>query len=295
MTNPRKSYRAIARNLGVDELTVGERIHKLQRIGFLKGWMLFFNPKLLGLCMAQVLIEVEPSHRVEMIRRLKQLESVLAVVEHLGSSMYVVISGENERSILDQVKLLDSLANTSSLIVRVPFPGVNLRLSPTDVQIIKSLGFDPRKRYSAVASGLKLSSRTVKRRLERLVEARAIFAIPSIDPGALEGAVLADLLVTYSGGEDLGRVNKELLLALDDSLVRAQLGDSDHAFFNLFVSRLSAIRDVLERVESIRGVRQARIDVVQRRLEFFDHLSNQIERRLIVLHGLQSQTKTLCK
>ena len=286
--NSRKSFRAIARNLGVDELTVSERLQKLRRTGFLRGWLLFFNPNLLGLKQAQLLFEIQPVQREEQIEKLKQLESVLAIIEHLGASMYVLLSADDDNSLQGQVKIVESTVGNQSLFLRSPFPLTDLKLSPTDIDIVRALSVDPRKLYSAVARDLRLSNKTVKRRLGRLIDARSVFTIPSMDPGSLEGAMLVDLLVTYSHGRKLGLVNNDLLSTLDDCSVRAQLGDSDFAFFNLLITKISEIRDILKRVKSVEGVSEARIDIVQNRLEFFDHYSAQIERRLRVVHGLHS-------
>ncbi len=288
--DPRKSFRAIARNLGVDELTVSERLQKLRRMGFLRGWLLFFNPNLLGLKQAQLLFEIGSTNREEKIEKLKPLQSVLAIIEHLGASMIVLLSAQDDMSLQDQVKIVESVVGKSSLFVRIPFPLTNLKLSHTDIKIVRALSVGPRKLYSAVATELNLSNKTVKRRLERMIDARAVFTIPSMDPSSLEGAMLVDLLVTYSNRRNFGPVNKELLSKLEDCSVRAQLGNPDYAFFNLLITKISTIRETLERVKSIEGVREARIDIVQNRLEFFDHYSAQIERQLNVLHGLESQT-----
>ncbi len=293
--NSRKSFRAIARNLGVDELTVSERLQKLRRTGFLRGWLLFFNPNLLGLKQAQLLFEIQPKQKEEQIEKLRPLESVLAIIEHLGTSMYVLLSAEDDESLRGQVKMVESIVGKSSLFLRIPFPLTNLKLSHTDVQIVRALSVDPRRLYSAIATELNLSNKTVKRRLERLIDERAVFTIPSMDPGSLEGGMLVDLLVRYSSRNNRGPVNRELLAKLDDCSVRAQLGDPDYAFFNLLITKISAIRDALKQVKSIEGVREARIDVVQNRSEFFDHYSAQIERRLSILPELQSQTETLDK
>jgi len=277
--DPRRSFRAIARNLDIDELTVRNRLRRLHRMGFLKGWRMFVNPALLGVDLVQVLIEYRSSSREQLIEELRESPAITVIVEHLGKSMWVAFACEKNQSSDSEVKLIEELAGAkTSALFRIRFPNSDLKLSRTDVDIIKSLSRDPRKPYSDAAKELGLSSRTVRRRLGGLVEGKAIFVIPSMDPSALEGALLADLLVEYSGGEDRTIVNQEILSKLDDFLIRSQLGDPGYGFFNLFITKISAVHEIRRIVRSIKGVKDARIDLVQERLEFFDHLFRYVER-----------------
>ncbi len=277
--DPRRSFRAIARNLDIDELTVRNRLRRLNRMGFLKSWRMFVNPALLGVDLVQVLVEYLPSSREQLIEELRESPAITVIVEHLGKSMWVAFACEKNQSSDSEVKLIEELAGAkSSALFRIRFPNCGLKLSRTDVDIIKSLSRNPRKQYSDAAKELGLSSRTVRRRLGSLVEGKAVFVIPSMDPSALEGALLADLLVEYSGSEDSAIVNQEILSKLDDFLIRSQLGDPGYGFFNLFITKVSAVHEIRRSIRSIKGVKDARIDLVQERLEFFDHLFGYVER-----------------
>ena len=269
--DPRTSFKAIARSLDIDELTVRNRLRRLQRMGFLKGWRLFVNPTLLGVELVQALIEFR-SPRRQLIEALRALPRITAIVEHLADSMWIAFICDDDQSCGRQVNLIEELAGTKvSALFKARFPNSDLKLTPTDVEMVANLSRDPRKRYSDVAKELGLSTRTVRRRLVRLVEGKAVFVIPSMDPSSLEGALFADFLVEYAGAEDMIRVNQDIHTKLESYLVRSQLGDPDYGFFNLLITKVSAIREILDSVTSIRGVKGGRIDVVQDRLEMFDH------------------------
>ena len=293
--DPRRSFRAIARNLGIDELTVRNRLRKLHRMGFLKGWHLFVNPSLLGLEFVDLLVDVRSSSKEDLIEKLRLLPGIAAIVEHVGNSMYVVFASQDEGSLEKQAALIEQLAGArSSHRLRARFPNCSVGLSRTDAEIIRTIARDPRKMYSAVAKETGFSSKTVKRRLERLIEEKAVFVIPSMDPSALEGALVADLLVQYSGREGTGLVNRRILSELDDCVIRAVMGDPDHGLFNLIITRVSAVREIPKRVGSIAGVASARVDVVQNRLEMYHELSKLFEgpeisrSRAIPAYGLAS-------
>jgi DNA-binding Lrp family transcriptional regulator len=276
--DPRRSFRAIARNLGIDELTVRNRLRKLHRMGFLKGWHLFVNPSLLGLNMVELLVDVRSSSKEDLIEKLRLLPGIVAIIGHLGNSMYVVFAYQDEGSLEKEVTLIEQLAGgKSSQRLSARFPHCSVGLSQTDAEIVRALARDPRKMYSGVAKELGFSSRTVKRRLERMIEGKAVFVIPSIDPSALEGAMVADLLVQYSGREGRDVVNQRILSELDDCVIRAVMGDPDYGLFNLIITRVSAVREIPKRVASFAGVASARVDVVQDRLEMYDEFSELLE------------------
>src|SRR5438445_4093741 len=249
-------------------------------MGFLKGCHLFFNASLLGLNLVQLLVDVRASSKGDLIEKLRLLPGIAAIVEHVGNSMYVVFAFKDEGSLEKQARLIEQLAGAkSSPRLRVRFPNCRLGLSYTDAEIIRALARDPRKMYSAVAKKLGFSSKTVKRRMQRLIEEKAVFVIPSMDPSALEGAMVADLLVRYSGREGTAVVNRRILSELDDCVIRAVVGDPDYGLFNLIITRISAVREIPKRVGSFAGVASGRVDIVQGRLEMYDELSELLEGR----------------
>jgi hypothetical protein len=83
---------------------------------------------------------------------------------------------------------------------------------------------------------------------------------------------MVDLLVQYSGTGDQNKANEEIASRLDSYLVRAQVGNRAFGFFNLFVTKLSDLHEIVSTVTSIRGVKDARADVVQNSWEMLDRI-----------------------
>ncbi len=268
--DPRTSLREVARSLKIDELTVRNRLRRLELGGFLKGWRLFVNPALLHANLTQILFDLRDSTE-DLSGKLKGLPGVGAIVEHIGKSMWVVVYHNDEKSLNERERMIERTAKAKAVaIAKIRAPKCDVSLYPTDVEIIAALSKNPRKPYSMVAKELGLSTRTVRRRLQRMVDGRAVFVLPSMDPGSLEGALLVDLLVEYSDGERSATTFERLLPAMDDFLIRAQPGDPRYGFFNLFVTKLSVVSKILKEVQSIPGVKSARADLVQSRWEMYD-------------------------
>src|SRR2546426_10162575 len=95
----RRSYRSMARKLQVDEVTVRNRIKRFQQSGFLKGWQLIVNPRLLGVRFAQLWFDVRPpSAKDDLIRKLSLMHGVLAISDSYGSSLALVMMYEVENT-----------------------------------------------------------------------------------------------------------------------------------------------------------------------------------------------------
>ena len=71
--DPRQSFRAVSRKLGIDEMTIRNRLQKFHKTGFLKGWRLLVSPALLGVNMVQLLVEVRSSSKEDLIEKVRLL------------------------------------------------------------------------------------------------------------------------------------------------------------------------------------------------------------------------------
>ena len=239
----------------------------------MRGWRVFANPTLSGVRIFQILVGYQLASREKLIRWSTASPNVIALVEHFDGSAWVVCAYENSRTRSRLIRAIEGLVGAKSLAVfDIWFPQCELKPSSTDIEIISSISRGPRKPYSEVAGELGLSSRTVRRRISRLIEGKAVFNVPSLESSALEGALMVDLLVQYSGTGDQNKTNEEIVSRLDSYLVRTQVGNRAYGFFNLFVTKLSSLREIVSAVTSIRGVKDARADVVQNSWEMLDHV-----------------------
>src|SRR5438309_46589 len=242
----RRSYRNVARKLRIDEVTVRNRIKRLQLSGFLKGWRVIVNPNLLGVHLAQLWLNVQPLTRKDaLIEKLKLMHGVLAMSDCYGSTLSVILMYEGEISARKEFDLIQRIANAERLVrANIPFPDSTIELTHTDWRIIEAVRADPRQSYPRIAREVGVSSKTVRRRLQRMMEERALFVIPSLNPGALDGAIIADLVVFYANPESKSVIDKGIVSRYDELLIRAELGDREHGFFNLIITNISQAKEI---------------------------------------------------
>jgi len=283
----RKSFRAIAKKLNVEEVTVRRRVQKMQKTGFLQYWTVMVNPSLLGLKVAQLSFEALPAtSKSDLIEQLKLLPGSLVVVDWFGRSLFFSFFYLDDGSLQRQIELVRRMSNATNLVSSpIPTPECRMKLKETDWNILRILQRDARKSFSEVATKLGVSTRTVKRRLDRMIDERAVFILPSMNPNALEGVTQADLLVVYRDSKSKAGLDQRFTTLWDDYVARAETGNPESSFFNLFVKNISQAQEVLNWTREQPGVKNARLDLVQNRYELYDALSKEVDMKIQRLYA----------
>lgn len=275
----RKSFRTVAERLNVDEGTVRNRIRKLLKTGFIEEWNVIENPALFGLGIATCRCDVrDETAKEETIQKLRLIQGVLMVTDYYGAALRLLLFHDDARALADQLSLVHRICNSTHMVSgAVGFPRCSITLKEADWQLIRSIRTDPWKQFVAISEETSLSTKTVKRRLARLVEGKALFLTLSIDPKVLKGMIPAELFVVYDSAEAKRRLNVQVTSRLEDCMMSAQVGDPEHALFMLLLSNVSEATGSLRWVRSLKGVKEAYLDLVQERLEQYEGLSRKLD------------------
>ncbi len=273
--------RAIAKKVGVDKDTVRSRIKRFQESGFLQGWAAYPNPSLLGVKLTTLQFDAPtPASRDDLIRKIRLLQGVITIVVHYGGSIAIILWYETEQSLRKITELISRISNTENLIrYDIPVPECTVTLSKSDWKIMNGLQQNPSRPYKQISRELGISSRTVKRRLSRLVEGRAVIVLPRINQRAIDGTVV-DLLVFYTNPERRTEVDQKIISRFDDYLLRAELVDKNHGLFNLIITNVATAHEISSWMKEQPGVSSYRVDLVQDRIEQYGVLAELMEKKL---------------
>ena len=263
----RKSFRNIGRNLKVDQGTVRNRIRKFEKQGLLREFYLGVNPSLFGLKIASLWFDVRPRSQKENVKeKVMLMKGSLLVCDYLGPKLSVVFCYKNEGELKKTTRLITRMANSEDVICQnKPFLQCNkLKLSPLDWRIIESLqrGDPSKKSYSSVAREIGTSTKTVKKRIGLMVEAGAIYLLASVNLGAFEGFVPADLTLFYQSPELKVNVCETVRHYLGELLVFADTEDREHGYFALAVPSIAKIREIQDWVGKCYGVRSVHVEIL---------------------------------
>jgi DNA-binding Lrp family transcriptional regulator len=280
----RKSLRKMGKKLGVGGEAVAKRVDRLVRSGFIKGFPLFLNMNLLGLKVGALVMDVETSTpRKKLAEKLSLIDGLLIIQSHVEGSIGIVFCCEDHESLQKKADLISTVSGArSTLLTRVPFPESAVSLSKSDWKIISKLEGNVDKSLKEISEELQMSSRTVKRRMARLVKNNVIFTLASANVGAIREAVLADLVVEYDSPDARPEADRMLLELLDPYYFSTGPWES-YGLFALILPGVSKSREILETVRRTKGVKSARLELVEERYEYYDYLHEAVDRKLASL------------
>ncbi|HEV2118686.1 MAG TPA: AsnC family transcriptional regulator [Candidatus Bathyarchaeia archaeon] len=282
--NFRKSFRTIARKLRVDQDTVRYRMKRLEQMGFITDWRILLNPHILRLRHWAIGVDVPtPTSKDDVIGKLKLMPDIFMIINYFGTLLGIVFASEADRSPLDRAELIRRLSNASNApCMEIFWPEYRTRLSATDWKILRSLNPNPRKSCTSISQETGSSTRTVTRRLQRMVSEKGVFALAVIDPKALHGTVLASMNVGYSPRNG-GELNRKILEQFNEYIwylffTLPSEQDVQHTVFNFALPNISKAREILEWTRKQPNILDLRIDLMEDHHILLQNLDHYIER-----------------
>ena len=285
--NTKKSFVEIAERLGIDEETVRNRVKHLRDIGFLLGYRLVPNPILLKLSFASVRIEFKDRETKQAaMPRLVEIGGVINIASTYDRSALVTLLAKQDQ---DFSKLMVGL-EVDGEVSWVPGLGLRttkFRMTRLDWEIVSLLLRDAERKLDEVAELLKVSTRTVKRRLSMMMKENAIFTMPIVDLRRTEG-ISYQLRVQSEQGK-ISEVGKSVVAKIANLVFRAT--DSQNGLvFGFTGANVAEGSEILEWVRSQPGVKSAEMTITESVVQVFDWLESEVQRRLKSAKALDQST-----
>jgi DNA-binding Lrp family transcriptional regulator len=280
----RGSYRAMGKKLGASDGVVAKRVDRLLRSGLIKGFPLLLNTDLLGLKVGALLLNVEASTpRKELAEKLSLVDGLFIVQTHLFGSVGISFYYSDNESFEKKAELISTVAGAlNAKVARIPFPKSTVSLSKSDWRIISRLQRDVDTPFGEISEELRMSTRTVRRRMVRMVKGGVIFTIASMDVTAIRDGFMAELIVEYDGPRLRPQVDKMLFELLEPYYYFTGLWEG-FSSFAIILPSVSKSREILETVRRAEGIRSASVELVEDRFEFYDYLYEAVDRKLASL------------
>lgn len=268
-------------------MTVSYRYKKLEDSGFMSVWSLLVNPAFFGYRVGEAMLDVQPeTGKPDMIRKLRLAQEITGIVNFYGRGLRVffIYNGDESRS--RTVELVSRITNAEEIIIsRMALPRSETKhLTGTDVAIIRALSKNARKSPTLVAKEIGLSSKTVRKRVDRLRMENTIFPFPIVNIGSIGGLIPLQLSYTYAANnnnaeEVKASVDREILSHFDATYLAGPFSDSDAAQVMLTAPSMADVQKTLDWARSIPGIARARVDIATETLMFPEKLLELIEMR----------------
>jgi DNA-binding Lrp family transcriptional regulator len=272
--NVKRSYAAVARKLGVDEETVRNRINHLKESGFLIGWRVFPNPTLLGRRSTFLFLELgDVASKEETISKLSSMDGVVTIASLYGRSLLLTLFDDEGRKASRRIAKMGTAEEAMTGMV---LPTSDFHMTVTDWQIIGLLLKDAERDVREVAKELKVSARTVTRRLNAMMAASAIFITPVIDLRKASGVPYHLMVQSEEGRKP--EVERLVASKIEDLVFRAAYS-TNGLVFGFTGSNIAAGTEILRWVRRQEGVSSARMNITEEVVHAYDWLEKEVAKR----------------
>ena len=253
LNNCRESDRQIGKHLGVSGGAVKSRIKKMQEAGVIEYFALKIEPPVLGYGVFYIVVTG------------RDFNSILEQVKLVGEPFLIVpcVGGVTVCGIVvkDNVQQKIELAKNLMRDVRVltifeaENPGVNFNLTKTDLAIINELMKDPRQKIEDIAKSTELSTKTVTRSIEKLQKDEAIQFTLVYEPTKITGYIPHAILTWISG--DLDTTLKKLENEFSENFLQVPFIAKNQIVLFMYSDNIFKLDDLTQRVREIPGVNSA--------------------------------------
>ena len=274
--NARRTYADVAAKLGVDEETVRNRLKRMKDSGFLVGWRVVPNPANFGRESAMMLLRFEDQERKETgVANLKRADGVITLASAYGTELIVTYFDDPGHKDSKRIAKTRGVAEAQS-IGGMLMPSTDFTMTPTDWEIVQLTIRDAELNLRLVAKKAKVSPRTVKRRLNNMIDSSAISVMPIIDQSK-SGGVQYTMMIESA----VGRTDEivEMVAPKIRNLVFSAAYSNDGLIFGFTAQNVAEGAEALRRVRNLGGIKLVRLLMIDEVIYVFDWLEREAEAR----------------
>jgi DNA-binding Lrp family transcriptional regulator len=282
----RTHYKNIASAAGLTASAAKERINKMVSNGVIRSFVVFINPATFGYEELHILIVRNINKTIkeeDLIKKVSLLGDIYVHSENLGGSAIFAVFVKGITA--DKTAILSDLVKPANLEpISATYKPPTMKIKSSDLEIMKCLLSDPRMPVEDIAKETSLSTKTVRRRLEKMRENDVLhFSIlPNLSSmkltGYIEFAVLIHVNIS-SRQSILERIYRELeeyLFCIPNWYQREAIC----AVF--FCANISTVNLVLRILESYDGVNNVESFLKTSVTVYQDWLKSEINKRIAV-------------
>ena len=250
LNNCRKSDRQIGMELGISGGAVGSRINKLEKTGIIEKFCLKVEPPLLGLNMFYIVVNSQ--NQKEIIKNVKLAGMPFTVVPCVGgiTVIGVVVKEDLEQKIELLQKLMQDVRVMS--VFEADNTKISHNLTRTDLEVLRQLVKNPRKRIEQLSKEIGISTKTINRALEKLQSNDSIQFTLVFDPSKIEGFLCYAVVAITQ--EDIPKMLKRFEKEFSkDYLMTPFLAKNQIVLF-LYSDNIFKTDEMTEKIANIEGV-----------------------------------------
>ena len=285
--NGRLSYRNVARTIGMTTKSVKSRVDKMISEKVIERFIILINPSILGyktICNFVVRKDLLKQELMERIRLVGDIHYQFGVMGGVEGFILMVREGSEEKVEL----LLDSLkpAILGVTVQRCNYQKMSANITITDYHILRQLVYNPRMEISEIGKAISTSSKTVRRRLEKMHERNHLLDFTMLpNPNAMKGQILFFLSVKVER-EMYNEILEKIFDQMHNHIIISLMTyDQEKKMIglNLATEDVFKIEAIRSNVQSLKGVREANVFLPIRIQYNEDIIIKSIEKQITIM------------
>ena len=283
--NCRVSYNSLGSEIGLTAKSVKARVKKMQSSGVIDSFIVKVNPLVLGyskVCILVLRINSKAADEKHIRRSLSLLGDILNTGHVLGNISTFKFAVKKEAE--EKLELLAEVIGRDLLIQNQTVVFQNVREQPTyiDFKIMRCLLDNPRLEISDIAEKISMSSKTVTRRLEKMIENHVLDFTIQINFTAIGGYIVSVVSANIEKGSHTKVLERSYVDFKDSFFVYSPMLSQQDVIYWLFFSKdVFALDSVIKKIESYPGVRKVDV-LIPISIEYHKEvLIKEIDRKLV--------------
>ena len=250
LNNCRKSDRQIGKELGISGGAVGSRISKMEKAGIVEKFCLKVEPPLLGLSMFYIVVNSQ--NQKEIIKNVKLAGMPFTIVPCVGgvTVIGVIVQEDVEQKIELLQKLMQNVRVMS--VFEADNTKISHNLTRTDLEILRQLVVNPRKKIEQLSKETELSTKTINRSLEKLQNNESIQFTLVFDPSKIEGFLCYAVVAITQ--EDIPTMLKRFEKQFSEDYLMTPFLAKNQIVLFLYSDHIFKMDEMTEKVAKIEGV-----------------------------------------
>jgi len=271
--------------IGLTAKSVKARVKKMQSSGVIDSFIVKVNPLVLGyskVCILVLRINSKAADEKHIRRSLSLLGDILNTGHVLGNISTFKFAVKKEAE--EKLELLAEVIGQDLLIQNQTVVFQNVREQPTyiDFKIMRCLLDNPRLEISDIAEKISMSSKTVTRRLEKMIENHVLDFTIQINFTAIGGYIVSVVSANIEKGSHTKVLERSYVDFKDSFFVYSPMLSQQDVIYWLFFSKdVFALDSVIKKIESYPGVRKVDV-LIPISIEYHKEvLIKEIDRKLV--------------
>ena len=266
LNNCRESDRQIGIDLGMSGGAVNARIRKMQKLEIIEEFYIVVYTPVLGYGILYFVISGENMKEIlEQVSLVGEPHFVAPCVG--GITVCSIIVKENlEQKIQLAKKLMKDFKVIS--IFEAENPGFNTDLTKTDLEILEELLKEPRQKIEAIAKKTKLSTKTIKRCIEKLQKNEGIKFTTIYDPKKIKKFIPYAIITWIKGDlkETLEKMNKEF----SNTYLQIPFIAKNQIVLFMYSNNIYKMDELTQKVRNLNNVKSADL-FIPKKISFYDN------------------------